>query len=436
MPVEGGSGIGDVFVDPETATPSHPNFPEGSNFLDSAALQSAAIQSSAIAGELNAGLEAGEKDQESRVVTARGTEHGLVLRIDGKSDWSIIRAELEHFLGGRKKFFEGGEVSIEWIDRLPAPEQAKELGDALRAQYGLTVVTRRRRFAVEGRSSAEGRPGGVQRGSTINLFQDSEAAKADAGRDPIRGEAGRADHAKSELTRAELLARTEFGKALRERIGASDAVAGGGVGLTDHRGREGSGRGSSKMDSGERSREMAFAELGLEGLEEFGLGEFRRNEGGARMSDSGEFEKDSGVSSARRVASQMARMLGGPDLFYEDEANAKILFGTLRSGQRVETPFSLVVIGDVNPGADLVAGGDIIVLGSLKGTAHASAYDDDAFDRVIIALHMQPMQLRIGSVLSRGSEEVVRGAEIARIENRRIIVEAYNPRMMWGKKLR
>ena len=154
--------------------------------------------------------------------------------------------------------------------------------------------------------------------------------------------------------------------------------------------------------------------------------------------EGGMFSSPSSASSIspRRVASQMAKMLGGPDLFYEDDANAKILFGTLRSGQRVETPFSLIVVGDVNPGADLVAGGDIVVLGSLRGTAHASAYDDDSFDRVIIALQMQPMQLRIGSVLSRGSEEVVRGAEIARIENRRIVVEAFNPRMLWGRKTR
>ena len=87
-------------------------------------------------------------------------------------------------------------------------------------------------------------------------------------------------------------------------------------------------------------------------------------------------------------------------------------------------------------GADLVAGGDIIVIGNLRGTAHASAYDDEALDHVIIALQMQPMQLRMGSVISRGSDEVVNGAEIARIENRRIIVEAFNTRILHGKRYR
>lgn len=98
----------------------------------------------------------------------------------------------------------------------------------------------------------------------------------------------------------------------------------------------------------------------------------------------------------------------------------------MRSGQRIETPFSLIVVGDVNPGADLVAGGDIIVMGSLKGTAHAGAYEDENFEKFIFAMQMQPMQLRIGSVISRGSGESGKGAEVARIDNRSIVVEPYS----------
>ncbi|MBL7661120.1 septum site-determining protein MinC [bacterium] len=116
------------------------------------------------------------------------------------------------------------------------------------------------------------------------------------------------------------------------------------------------------------------------------------------------------------------------------EGNARLFFGTLRSGQRLETPHSLVVIGDVNPGADLIAGGDIIVFGSLRGTAHAAAYDDENREALIVALSMQPMQLRIGSVISRGNGEHGGKAEVARIEDRHIIVETYNPRSLSRKK--
>jgi septum site-determining protein MinC len=124
----------------------------------------------------------------------------------------------------------------------------------------------------------------------------------------------------------------------------------------------------------------------------------------------------------------------GDDSFYDDEANAKVIFGTLRSGQRVETPFSLIIMGDVNPGADIIAGGDIIILGSLRGTAHAAAYDDEGDDKVIFALKMQPMQLRIGTVISRGSSEGGKVPEIARIENKRIVVESFTSRSGLGRK--
>ena len=129
----------------------------------------------------------------------------------------------------------------------------------------------------------------------------------------------------------------------------------------------------------------------------------------------------------RSYFDQISQALG-EEMLFEEDANARIHFGTLRSGQKLETPFSLVVIGDVNPGADLIAGGDIVVLGALRGTAHASAYDDENTSHVIIAQRMQPMQLRIGSVISRGSGEPLQGPEIARIDERRIVVEAYSPR--------
>ena len=63
----------------------------------------------------------------SQVVTARGTEDGLVLRIDGKASWESVIGELDAFLGGKKRFFEGGEVSVEWIERLPTGNCQKSL---------------------------------------------------------------------------------------------------------------------------------------------------------------------------------------------------------------------------------------------------------------------------------------------------------------------
>jgi septum site-determining protein MinC len=65
----------------------------------------------------------------------------------------------------------------------------------------------------------------------------------------------------------------------------------------------------------------------------------------------------------------------------------------VRSGQVLRHPGHIVVIGDVNPGAQLIAGGDIIVWGKLQGTAHAGALGD--IRAIICALDMSPSLVKI-----------------------------------------
>ena len=78
--------------------------------------------------------------------------------------------------------------------------------------------------------------------------------------------------------------------------------------------------------------------------------------------------------------------------------------GTLRSGQSLESDASVVVIGDVNPGATVKAKGNIVVLGCVKGYVFAGVDGNDkAF---IAALEMKPMQIRIGSYIARSSDQV------------------------------
>lgn len=79
--------------------------------------------------------------------------------------------------------------------------------------------------------------------------------------------------------------------------------------------------------------------------------------------------------------------------------------GTLRSGQSISSETSVVVMGDVNPGATVSSNGNIVVLGTLKGYAYAGmAGDEKAF---VVALQMQPMQIRIGNRIARNSDEEV-----------------------------
>ena len=71
---------------------------------------------------------------------------------------------------------------------------------------------------------------------------------------------------------------------------------------------------------------------------------------------------------------------------------------TLRSGTRVEFPGHVVVMGDVNPGAEIVAEGNVIVWGRVRGMIHAGAKGDrSAF---ICALDLSANQLRIADVVS------------------------------------
>ena len=124
-----------------------------------------------------------------------------------------------------------------------------------------------------------------------------------------------------------------------------------------------------------------------------------------------------------------------------DDPDARIIYGTLRSGQKVETEHSIIVFGDVNSGAEVIAGGDIVILGTLRGIAHAGAYDESGGGRVIFSLNLQPTQLRIGLVISRGSgsenlESTPRGGipEIARVESNLIVVEPYQSRTVWARR--
>jgi septum site-determining protein MinC len=72
---------------------------------------------------------------------------------------------------------------------------------------------------------------------------------------------------------------------------------------------------------------------------------------------------------------------------------AVLLQRTLRSGHSVRHPGHVVVIGDVNPGAEIIAGGHVIVWGRLRGVVHAGAAGDES--AMVCALDLAPTQLRI-----------------------------------------
>ncbi|HEX7008861.1 MAG TPA: septum site-determining protein MinC, partial [Phycisphaeraceae bacterium] len=80
----------------------------------------------------------------------------------------------------------------------------------------------------------------------------------------------------------------------------------------------------------------------------------------------------------------------------EERGEAALVQRTLRSGQVVRHQGHLTVLGDVNPGAEVIAGGSVVVWGRVRGTVHAGALGDRSAQ--ICALELAPTQLRIADL--------------------------------------
>lgn len=100
--------------------------------------------------------------------------------------------------------------------------------------------------------------------------------------------------------------------------------------------------------------------------------------------------------------------------------------GTLRSGQVVESESSIIIMGDINPGAKVIARGNIVILGALKGYAYAGTGGN--VHTFVAALEMSPMQIRIGDILARNSDDTrsrlkLKGPHIAFVQDGCVYIE-------------
>jgi septum site-determining protein MinC len=81
-----------------------------------------------------------------------------------------------------------------------------------------------------------------------------------------------------------------------------------------------------------------------------------------------------------------------------DDESAMLVHKTLRSGMRIEFAGHVIVFGDVNPGAEVIAGGSVIIWGRLRGVVHAGASGNRT--AVVCALELFPTQLRIANEIA------------------------------------
>ncbi len=110
----------------------------------------------------------------------------------------------------------------------------------------------------------------------------------------------------------------------------------------------------------------------------------------------------------------------------EDSGEPTVLIHrTLRAGYRVEAREHIVIVGDVNPGAEIISAGDIIVWGKLMGSASAGV--EGNLKSMIFALELKPTQLRIGEIvfppISRKGKLF---PEVAYIKNNEVRIELWN----------
>ena len=113
-----------------------------------------------------------------------------------------------------------------------------------------------------------------------------------------------------------------------------------------------------------------------------------------------------------------------PEELRED---AVLVRRTLRSGRSVRHAGNVIVLGDVNPGAEIIASGDVIVWGRLRGVVHAGAEGDTG--AVVCALDLAPTQLRIAGYIavsppSKGQPQ----PEMARVKDGQITAERWKGR--------
>lgn len=134
------------------------------------------------------------------------------------------------------------------------------------------------------------------------------------------------------------------------------------------------------------------------------------------------------------VISNGAAPLPRPSTSPPSSVDTLLIRHTCRSGFKVDHPGNVVIVGDVNPGAEVVAQNDIIVVGALRGNAHAGAGGDTS--ALIVALILEPKQLRIAGHLALpppaepqvDRSKPVLTSEVAYIEGDRIVIEPYRGR--------
>lgn len=123
-------------------------------------------------------------------------------------------------------------------------------------------------------------------------------------------------------------------------------------------------------------------------------------------------------------------------LSYDDGNEGQFYRGTLKKGQVLETESSIVIVGDINPGATIISTRDIIVLGGLYGEAYAGANGREG--HFVVALEMSPEKLTIGDFKYKPKEKgkwsikLKIQPKIAYVKDNKVVLDAITKELLSG----
>jgi len=111
----------------------------------------------------------------------------------------------------------------------------------------------------------------------------------------------------------------------------------------------------------------------------------------------------------------------------QEGGEAILVRRTLRSGYSIKNAGHVIIIGDVNPGAEIIAGGDVLVWGKLRGVVHAGAGGNE--DAIVCALDLSPTQLRIAGLIALTPKRRGKPSpEMAHIKDSQVVAERWYPK--------
>ncbi len=117
---------------------------------------------------------------------------------------------------------------------------------------------------------------------------------------------------------------------------------------------------------------------------------------------------------------------GGESQFEQGDEHSLLVRRTLRSGQNITYRGNVIIVGDVNPGAEVIAGGHIVIMGTCRGMVHAGAWGEER--STVTAWQLQPTQLRISGHITRppdGESNESQQPEMARIKDGMVTIEKF-----------